>query len=491
MSRRVAIIGAGPSGLAAAKSVIEAGLEPVIFEASHDVGGLWQSPAGHVWPAMRTNLSKWTCAFSDFPWDTTADEFPVSTAVHDYLKRYASCFGVLKSVALGERVVAVAREGGQWFVTTSGSRTPQGPFAGVVVCAGAFARASVPTAFDYSRFRGRVLHSAQYRSAADFANKRVVVVGGSLSGIEISAHLAEHGVPVTIILSRPVWIVPRYAPVKADFGTAPWDLVLYRRGVQAADGEDATAEQTNRRIASFYQTTFGNPGAVHEALRTEVDGTPPHVVVSDRFLEFVRRGAVVPIRGRVASITDDGVVTDRGRSVPADGLLLCTGYDMDLSFLPESARVALSYDPSDKFLPFVAHRTVLHPRLPGLYLVGLYRGPYFGVIELQARWAAALIAGAVPMPSPETVEAGLQRERHLRLRHPRPQYPHGEYVDFADSIALELGVDLRKVASPAMHKAVVDGPVIPAQYRLIGPHARPELAAGSIISACARVGMAP
>jgi dimethylaniline monooxygenase (N-oxide forming) len=485
MSRRVAVIGAGPSGLVAAKSLIEAGLEPVVFEASRDVGGLWQCPAGHVWPDMHTNLSKWTCAFSDYPWAADSEEFPLSPALHGYLKDYASHFDIRQHVRFGERVQSLALDGAAWTVMTSATPAAQGPFAGVIVCAGAFARASFPRSLDLTHFRGRVIHSAQYKSPAEFEGKKVAVVGGSLSGLEISAHLAAHGAQVSIIFSHPVWILPRYMTLPNL--TAPWDLVLYRRAVQAAGDDEMPNEETYRRIATYYEMTFGNPGAVHEDLRTKVDGSPPYVVVSDRFLEFVASGAITPVRGRVAAVTDDRILTDGGRSIAADAVVLCTGYDMDLSFLPEFARLALAYDATDKFLPFVAYRTVMHPQVPNLYLVGLYRGPYFGVIELQARWAAALLAGTVSMPPPDSVRQGIERENQLRSRRPLPQYPHSEYVEFADSIACELKV--HPSSCVRMHKAITNGPVIPAHYRLVGPHARPEIARAAIESACMRIGM--
>ena len=65
----MAVIGAGPSGLAAAKHALEAGFEPTVFEASGALGGQWQSDAPHsgVWPGMRTNTSRAMTAFSDFP----------------------------------------------------------------------------------------------------------------------------------------------------------------------------------------------------------------------------------------------------------------------------------------------------------------------------------------------------------------------------------------------------------------------------------------
>ena len=65
----VAVIGAGPSGLVAAKHALEAGFEVTVFEASDDLGGQWHAAAAHsgVWPGMHTNTSRAMTAFSDFP----------------------------------------------------------------------------------------------------------------------------------------------------------------------------------------------------------------------------------------------------------------------------------------------------------------------------------------------------------------------------------------------------------------------------------------
>src|SRR6476469_2235740 len=70
---RVAVIGAGPGGLVAAKHAIQAGFEVSVFEAGDDLGGQWNTTAAHsgTWPGMRTNTSRAMTAFSDFaPPDT-------------------------------------------------------------------------------------------------------------------------------------------------------------------------------------------------------------------------------------------------------------------------------------------------------------------------------------------------------------------------------------------------------------------------------------
>ena len=66
---RIAVIGAGLGGLAAAKHALEAGFEVSVFEAGDDLGGQWHASAAHngVWPGMCTNTSRSMTAFSDFP----------------------------------------------------------------------------------------------------------------------------------------------------------------------------------------------------------------------------------------------------------------------------------------------------------------------------------------------------------------------------------------------------------------------------------------
>ena len=83
-SLRVAVLGAGAAGLATAKSRCEVGLQPVVFEASDRVGGLWtydETGGGVAYRSLRTNTSKQVTAFSDMPFDDALPDFPARDAV--------------------------------------------------------------------------------------------------------------------------------------------------------------------------------------------------------------------------------------------------------------------------------------------------------------------------------------------------------------------------------------------------------------------------
>ena len=118
---RVAIIGAGPSGLAAAKHALEAGFDVTVFEASGAVGGQWQTTASHsgVWPGMRTNTSRVLTRFSDLPHESGLATYPTNEEMLAYFKRYAGGFGVIQDVRLNARVEHVERSADGYARVTS------------------------------------------------------------------------------------------------------------------------------------------------------------------------------------------------------------------------------------------------------------------------------------------------------------------------------------------------------------------------------------
>ena len=110
----------------------------------------------------------------------------------------------------------------------------------------------------------------------------------------------------------------------------------------------------------------------------------------------------------------------------------------------------------------------------------MFGGPYFPVMELQSRWIAGILAGEIALPSEQAMQEGIEDERRIRTARPRPQFPHGDFVGLADGLAREVGVLPPMSPDHPLHAYIARGPVIAAHYRLVGPHARPDLAAETI-----------
>jgi len=66
------------------------------------------------------------------------------------------------------------------------------------------------------------------------------------------------------------------------------------------------------------------------------------------------------------------------------------------------------FSETDHFLPILLHRATLHPALHNAAFVRYYRGPYWGIIELQAKWCAGLFSGRLPWPSVNEMKEGIR-----------------------------------------------------------------------------------
>ena len=196
MPQAYAIIGAGPSGLAMARALSEAGIRYVGFESAADVGGLWNidNPRSTIYESAHLISSRTTTQFHELPMNTTAD-YPGHRDLQRYFRAYSDRFNLAQNFRFNTTVEKVEpTAAGGWNVTnrvaatgkdSSGGMRPGGAteterFDGVILANGTLAHPSIP-AFA-GTFSGEIIHSSQYKNATFFAGKRVLVVGAGNSG---------------------------------------------------------------------------------------------------------------------------------------------------------------------------------------------------------------------------------------------------------------------------------------------------------------------
>jgi cation diffusion facilitator CzcD-associated flavoprotein CzcO len=459
---RVAVIGAGPAGLVAAKELLEQGFEPVVLEQSGDIGGQWHATAAHsgVWPGMRANTSRTTTAFSDLPMPSSVAMFPRAEDVHGYLRAYASRFGVHERVRTGARVVEVARAAEGWTVrwTEYGAERRE-RFAAVVVASGRFGRPRFPAVRGLTRpvADQRVLHAFDYRGRDEFRGKRVLVYGNSISGLEIASDLAaDHTITVTSACRR-----PRYVIQKVVRGL-PTDWRYFNR-LAALLGAALPPEAVAAGMRQAVLAEAGDP-ARYGGLAVDPQ-SPPALSQSQEYLAHVAEGRIA-VRPGVESAEGETVRFADGSQTDVDVVICATGYDLHLPYLADDVRTVLR--PDDTHLDL--HARTFHPDLPGLAFLGQFAlvGPYLPILELQARWAAGVWSGALPGPSRQQMRAGISAHRAMRAL-----MPVDIYHALAGLLAGELGVEPDPAAWPQHSQGLLFGPLAPARYRLQGPGAQP------------------
>lgn len=128
LKKRVAILGAGASGLISTKICLEDGLEPVCFEMSSDIGGLWNYKTslihgkGSVMKSTIINTSKESMAFSDFPAPSEFPNYMHNRKLMEYFRLYAKEFDLLNHIKYNTKITKISKadsykEDGKWLVT--------------------------------------------------------------------------------------------------------------------------------------------------------------------------------------------------------------------------------------------------------------------------------------------------------------------------------------------------------------------------------------
>jgi len=126
-----------------------------------------------------------------------------------------------------------------------------------------------------------------------------------------------------------------------------------------------------------------------------------HSAISDNYASMVKAGLIEVVQGYVHTVRDNSVVLTSHRSANSeisndnsvapstelhnvDDLILCTGFTPALDFLDPTILTTIGFNEKETLQPLLLHRDVMLPDLPGLYFAGMYRGPYFAGVELQA-----------------------------------------------------------------------------------------------------------
>lgn len=372
----IAVIGAGPSGLAAARALDRAGISWTGFEAADDVGGLWNiaNPRSTVYESAHLISSRTTTEFAELPMDSAAD-YPGHRELHRYFGQYADAFGLRERFRFGTRVERVEPGAavGTWQVTTS---TGAEPFDGVVLASGTLAEPATTTI--PGQFDGELLHSAQYKEPSVFAGKRVLVVGGGNSGCDIAADAVTRAASVDLAVRRGAWFIPRYILGR------PADTLNQGRPLPAPVKQ--AVDSRLLRLLVGDPARFGFPAPDHKIYES-------HPVVNSAVLQLAGQGDL-RVRPGVERLDGSTARFADGTGGEYDVVLLATGYRLDYPYVD---RRHLDWDgPAPRLF-----LNVFPASFNGLYVVGMIEASgigWQGRAEQAEMVAAYLAARATDAP---------------------------------------------------------------------------------------------
>jgi dimethylaniline monooxygenase (N-oxide forming) len=476
---RVAIVGAGPSGIAALKEFVAAGHSVSCFEAGDCVGGLF--PNSYDGTVLTSSAA--VTAFSDFPPSPEEHRHFTKIEYLKYLNAYLDNFDVRRFIHLNTKVQRAHFDDstGEWHLTIQeGSDHVQtaGPFDTLVVCSGLNQKPNLPVD-NFQPFKGQVLHSKDYKRADSFAGKRVVVVGLGETSADVVAEIANVASSVVLSLRRGAYVIPRIDPLTGY----PNDYDSNRLRYALPKWAHNLAVTIRDKYVTFW--TGGSPNDQQRLKLLNLPGTPPPMnqfaTKSDNFIHSIRKG-----RCRIAAgfkhFTAEGVVLADGEEVAADVVLFATGYRAQgFSFLEGES---MPRCPSE--LWHLMYSPKLRERL---VFIGFAR-PAIGAIppisEIQARYAALVSRGQCKLPDPQDMDKELKerlKARSMSFDEPRI-ISLVDWIPYMDHLAAKIGcrIEIKDVIlRPKLAWRLMTGTMLVAQYRLTGPDASPALAEKSLM----------
>lgn len=306
------IIGAGPIGLAMADAMKKRGLAYDQVDAGSDVGGNWLHG---VYRTAHIVSSKASTQYADYPMPADYPDFPSADQMLAYLRAYADDRGLRDAIRFNKKVErAEPAADGLWNVTFADGESRI--YKSVVVCNGHHWDKRYPRL--PGTFTGEILHSKDYTGPEQISGKRLLVIGGGNSGVDMACDGGRFGSACDLSLRSGYWYLP-----KTFLGRPLTDLPIW--GLPIFVQRSILKSIIGLSIGDYRR--YGLPRPVHKIFDR-------HPAFGTDLLNALRLGTVKP-RGDIRKVEGRSVTFADGSSGDYDMILAATGFHTSFPFLPD------------------------------------------------------------------------------------------------------------------------------------------------------------
>jgi len=483
--KRICVVGCGSSALAFGKECREQNMEFKAYDSGPCLGGLF---ACWAYECGQLTSSNFFTAFGSFPCSTA--DLPCHTVPFkeyvDYMGRFADFYKLRPFLNFNTQVTKVEdRPDGKWNVYTKRNGTDTESvevFTNVVIANGVNRFPNIPDIPNKEKFRGRIMHSSEYRKAEDFAGKQVLFVGMGESGSDIALEIAAKAKGMLITTRQgPGAVLTRYhAGMPNDVETSVAYHAMPRRLWlnPLARGSANSVLPVWWRVKIWVEKAFNFKEDDDEIEKSKtVNFTRYHWMCrygtkTTGFIKACTNYGAHYKECEIKSYDEDGVLLSDGTRYDCDAIVLCTGFRRDMSIMPEDLQ-NLNYR-NDLW------RRCIHPKYgERLAFIGFAR-PAVGAIpplsEMAARYTALMMAGRLPLHSVEQMQKDIQQDRE----YDEWLFPYDakrlpglvSHFETWTTWQRETGTDIRWLTllftDPVLFHRLLFCQLIPAQARLFG-----------------------
>jgi thioredoxin reductase len=426
MNKHVCVIGAGPSGITAAKNLLDQGLQVTVFDRGSEVGGNWvfSETEGHssVFETTHIISSKTMSQYDDFPFPDDCPDYPSHKHLADYFAAYARHFQLYQRIEFQTLVKDCQRTAdAKWsvLVDKNGVETNH-VFDALAVCNG---HHWLPRTPQYAgHFDGEFIHSHAVKRFSRFKDKRVLVIGGGNSACDVAVESSRVAAKVDLSWRRGYWIAPKFLMGKPsdtvggamNFLPQSWWAKSIEWMLRIRNGENKQHGLPNPT------TPFGSH----------------HPTINEDLFYTIRHGKIKP-RADIERLEGSKVHFKDGSIGEYDTIVACTGYIITHPFFDKSL---IDYSEGDVPLWL----KMLHPTIDNLYFIGLFQplGCIWPGSELQSKIMAREIAGLWKRPQnmAELVKKELKNPDFKQINTPRHTITV-HYLKFRERLLRQLPKD--------------------------------------------------
>jgi cation diffusion facilitator CzcD-associated flavoprotein CzcO len=427
------VIGAGSSGIAAAKGLHERGIPFDCFEKSDRIGGNWvfgnRNGMSSAYRSLHINTSRERMEYSDFPMPKSYPDFPHHTHIAEYFDNYVDHFGFRDRIVFETGVEhAERRDDGTFEIKLDTGETRR--YDALLVANGHHWNPRWPEPAYPGEFAGEQIHAHHYVDNAGFRDKNVLVVGIGNSAMDIATESSFVARRTFLSSRRGAYILPKYLfgrpldqiGVNALTPLLPWS---FRRAILTAMYKVGVGDVQD----------YGLPKPDHKL-------GDAHPTISADFLNRIAHGEL-RWKPNVSALDGARVEFEDGTSEEIDVIVWCTGYKVTFPFFDEDFISA-----PDNDLPL--YRRVFKPGVDNLFFIALLQplGAIMPLAEAQGRWVAGYLRGEYALPSRPEMDSDMERERARMFKRYVASKRHTMQVDF-DNYLYALNKELKTGAERA------------------------------------------
>ncbi|TAF93300.1 MAG: NAD(P)/FAD-dependent oxidoreductase [Cytophagia bacterium] len=413
---KVCIIGAGSSGITAAKTLKENGIAFDCFEKGSNMGGNWRynndNGMSSAYRSLHINTNRLIMAYSDYPMPDHYPMFPHHSHIIQYFEDYVDHFGVRPHIQFNTEVLDVTRNADNTYrVKTSKGETD---YRAVLVCNGHHWNARFPEPAFAGSFTGEVLHSHYYREPEQIYKKDLLVVGIGNSAVDIACEAARQCTQNKVVISTRsgAYIVPNW------IWSIPFDSLASSMMAKLPLRLQRVFLKVALWLARGNQEDYGVPQPKRPPLSE-------HPTLSQDLLNLCGRG-LIKFKPNIKELRGKTVTFEDGTAQDFDQIVYATGYKVTFPFLKE--QIFQVEDSND----FGLYKKVVHPNWPNLFFVALIQplGAIMPLAEVQSKWIARLLNGTNQLPTPNEMRRDIEKDRQAMQKRYKNSPRHTLQVDF-------------------------------------------------------------